>query len=201
MKVHIYERSLHPDAFTAPKKFRHLLPRMHGADRLGRDRQRLRRMATTEQPPRPSDKVEAAPKFRNRLCSRTQGAPVIFPVGTALLEDTQVHGLDHGYYSVGNPVVGNNDVYVLQRADAAETALSEFRRVGQHDDSATAACIILPREFRLVDRRSRDAVLGVDAVHAEEELRADAVVQFDARPPRPAPTATSCAPSRPAARR
>ena len=35
---------------------------MHGADRLGRDRQRLRRMDQITL--LPSDKVEAAPKFR-----------------------------------------------------------------------------------------------------------------------------------------
>lgn len=52
-----------------------------------------------------------------------------------------------------------------------------FRRVGQHDD-LRGGVHHPPREFRLVDSRSRDAVLGVDAVHPEEDLRADAVVQF-----------------------
>ena len=63
--------------FYRDKFEKELLPRMHGADRLGRDRQRLRRMDQITL--LPSDKVEAAPKFRNRLCFSHAGRACHFP--------------------------------------------------------------------------------------------------------------------------
>ena len=55
---------------------------------------------------------------------------------SGLSDDDQIDArfLDDRDHLFGNPLVGDDHVDVLQRADAAETALSEFRRVGQHDD-------------------------------------------------------------------